>query len=85
MWCNMKDAECYKAYWESCLGCRYFEEAKMEFKYECPDCHGKFNEAIYKFMTSKIREIGKTNIVTETPLGHRYVCPFCERIMEGLL
>jgi hypothetical protein len=41
---------------------------QQQFNYECPDCHGKFNQPSYPAVTSSIC----------------YKCPFCGRLMEGL-
>ena len=61
-------------------GCMPFAPFQEQFKYECPECHGKFNEAIYK--TTTIVNYGLIGCPTE--LIYRYVCPFCSKIMEGL-
>jgi len=55
--------------------CYYCEQGQItysypqQFDYECPDCHGKFNQpAMPPTVSSSIC----------------YKCPFCGRIMEGM-
>ena len=52
--------------------CIYCEQEQItypqQFNYECPDCHGKFNQPSIPSVTSSIY----------------YKCPFCGRFMEVL-
>lgn len=54
---------------ESCpYGCTPFPPISQVFNYECPDCHGKFNQPSVPAVTSSLY----------------YRCPFCGRHMPGI-
>ena len=66
MWCYLSQIECCQA---DCDGCFYDNfPINLSFNYECPDCHGKFSYASYKYIDNK----------------YIFGCPFCGRTMEGL-
>ena len=50
----------------------------QSFNYECPDCHGKFNQPV-------IKQIPQVNC-SDTGVAWKIIhnCPFCGRLMEGL-
>lgn len=78
-WCEKHHMtmDCEGDCWNNCLPSYQLQQ----FNYECPDCHGKFNMPIYKYFSIPIsRTDGNLSSI-----GHySWVCPFCERKMEGL-
>ncbi len=74
MYCPYINGECYQEN-INCLNCSNYQVywqrilfPAQYFNYECPDCHGKFNQPAIPTVTSSIY----------------YKCPFCGRAMEGL-
>lgn len=73
----------------SCTSCVHYlnywkninESSPVSFNYECPDCHGKFNMPIYKYFSIPI---SRTDRNLSSIGYYSWVCPFCERKMEGL-
>jgi len=70
-WCKYLNAQVYCN--GVCAGCirntdNFSNNYPQQFNYECPDCHGKFNQPSIPAVTSSIY----------------YKCPFCGRFMEGL-
>lgn len=78
-WCNYINNYCSLAY---CMGeaCMYYPKKIESFNYECPDCHGRFASAVYKFIPT----IPSIKNGTDSTAHYGYVCPFCGREMKGL-
>lgn len=72
MYCYYLNRECGVTNYEYCINsCKYWDKKSssiQQFNYECPDCHGRFNQPSIPAVTSSLF----------------YKCPFCGRIMEGL-
>lgn len=77
-----------------CTGCSYNPYSNpnggsfnppSQFNYECPECHGKFNSATYRWISTEIKEIGSDTVIGNKGQGYyAFICPFCGRIMKGL-
>lgn len=50
-------------------GCMPFAPFQEQFNYECPDCHGKFNEP---------------SVIYYGETAFKKLCPFCGKVMKGL-
>ena len=82
-WCKYLNTQVYCN--GVCAGCirntdNFQNNYIQQFNYECPDCHGKFNNPNNKLVEEVnygLTHCPKTSYYT-------YVCPFCGRIMKGL-
>ncbi len=82
MWCWFTNQE--RACFGTCQsGCPYGYEMGLShsnFNYECPNCKGKFNVAVYEYCPIS----GITDGGGNSSGRYAYVCPFCGQEMKGL-
>lgn len=58
---------------EMCWYCyRQHEDNPIKFNYQCPDCHGKFQDPVLSLSNCSTNGLKV------------YKCPFCGRILVGL-
>lgn len=75
MYCTYKNGECSTSFY--CLICPHYINGKnpSQYNYKC-SCGGEFLQPVYKWITYFYENSSSGEWV--------YVCPFCNKKMEGM-